>query len=263
MTRRITDIVNEGEVLGVVGGVAASVAAADDQTAAQVPFTPAGSIASTNVQAAIVELDTEKATAAQGALADSAVQPGDNVTTLGSGAATDGYVATADGAGGIAWEAASGGGGSTSIKHKLVTPTSGNTSISTGSAWANLATHVASFTDLTLTAAAGDVIAVSVSGLWGNQGTVGFLDVATIVSSTLTNYVSSGTSTPAASGVRPWFGQASAWMTFGVQWRYTVQAGDVSAGSVTMRPRVNTSGAKTLFHDPGQFTVTNLGPVAV
>jgi hypothetical protein len=51
------------------------------------------------------------ATAAQGTLADSATQPGDDAADLGSGAATDGYVLTADGAGGAAWEAASGGGG--------------------------------------------------------------------------------------------------------------------------------------------------------
>lgn len=51
------------------------------------------------------------ATTAQGALADSAVQPGDDITDLGSGEATDGYVATADGSGGIAWEAPTGGGG--------------------------------------------------------------------------------------------------------------------------------------------------------
>lgn len=50
------------------------------------------------------------ATAAQGALADTALQPGDDAADLGSGAATDGYVLTADGAGGAAWEAASGGG---------------------------------------------------------------------------------------------------------------------------------------------------------
>jgi len=54
---------------------------------------------------------TAYATAAQGALADSATQPGDDAADLGSGAATDGYVLTADGAGGAAWEAASGGGG--------------------------------------------------------------------------------------------------------------------------------------------------------
>ena len=52
------------------------------------------------------------ATAAQGALAASAVQPADDAADLGSGAATDGYVLTADGAGGAAWEAAAGGGGS-------------------------------------------------------------------------------------------------------------------------------------------------------
>ena len=51
------------------------------------------------------------ATAAQGTLAATAVQPGDDAADLGSGAATDGYVLTADGAGGAAWEAASGGGG--------------------------------------------------------------------------------------------------------------------------------------------------------
>jgi len=51
------------------------------------------------------------ATAAQGTLADTATQPGDDAADLGSGAATDGYVLTADGAGGAAWEAAAGGGG--------------------------------------------------------------------------------------------------------------------------------------------------------
>lgn len=48
---------------------------------------------------------TDYATAAQGILAGSAVQPGDNATSLGSGTATDGYVLTADGAGGTGWEA--------------------------------------------------------------------------------------------------------------------------------------------------------------
>lgn len=48
------------------------------------------------------------ATTAQGTLADTAVQPGDDANTLGSGAATDGYVLTADGAGNTAWEVSSG-----------------------------------------------------------------------------------------------------------------------------------------------------------
>jgi hypothetical protein len=85
----------------------------------------------TNLAAVKAFDPTDYATAAQGALADSAqqppsegafvngdktkldsaVQPGDNANTLGSGGATDGYVLTADGAGNAAWEAASGGGG--------------------------------------------------------------------------------------------------------------------------------------------------------
>src|SRR5690606_38432043 len=48
--------------------------------------------------------------AAQGSTADTAVQPGDDAADLGSGVATDGYVLTADGAGGAAWEAVAGSG---------------------------------------------------------------------------------------------------------------------------------------------------------
>ena len=51
------------------------------------------------------------ATSAQGSLADTAVQPGDDAADLGSDTATDGHVLTADGAGGAAWEAAAAGGG--------------------------------------------------------------------------------------------------------------------------------------------------------
>lgn len=70
MPRRITDIVTEGQALGVKAGVAASIPIPADQNAAGVPFTPAGGIAATNVQAALAELDTEKAAAASlGALA--------------------------------------------------------------------------------------------------------------------------------------------------------------------------------------------------
>lgn len=55
------------------------------------------------------------ATAAQGTLADSATQPGDDAADQGSGAAADGHVLTADGVGGAAWEAAAGGGGSGAV----------------------------------------------------------------------------------------------------------------------------------------------------
>lgn len=75
--------------------------------------TAAGALMDSEVTnlAAVKAFDpTDYATAAQGGLADTAVQPGDDANTLGSGAATDGYVLTADGVGGAAWEVASGGG---------------------------------------------------------------------------------------------------------------------------------------------------------
>src|SRR5690606_1933696 len=51
------------------------------------------------------------ATAAQGALADTALQPGDELTALAATGITAGYVPKADGAGGINWAEETGGGG--------------------------------------------------------------------------------------------------------------------------------------------------------
>jgi hypothetical protein len=70
-----------------------------ETSAASIPFTPAGTIAATTVQAAIEELDAEKSSIT----ADAA--------SFGSGTATDNFVLTADGAGGAAWEAAAAGSG--------------------------------------------------------------------------------------------------------------------------------------------------------
>src|SRR6056297_1037207 len=76
--------------------------------------TAAGALMDSEVTnlAAVKSFDpTDYATSAQGSTADTAVQPGDDADTLGSGAATDGQVLTADGAGGAAWEDAPGGAG--------------------------------------------------------------------------------------------------------------------------------------------------------
>lgn len=88
-------------------------ALADVTDAANV--TAAGALMDSEVTnlAAVKAFDAaDYATAAQGATADTATQPGDDADTLGSGAATDGQVLTADGLGGAAWEDAAGGGGS-------------------------------------------------------------------------------------------------------------------------------------------------------
>ena len=65
-----------------VGKTGSDLADLATRDASDLTNTPAGNIAATDAQAAINELDTEKATTAQGALADSATQPGDNVSTL-------------------------------------------------------------------------------------------------------------------------------------------------------------------------------------
>lgn len=90
--------------------------------ASAISFTPTGGISSGNVQSAIAEVAasvaggvlpdgdygdiTVSGTGTAMTLNDTFVQPGDDADTLGSGDATDGYVLTADGAGGAAWEEA-------------------------------------------------------------------------------------------------------------------------------------------------------------
>jgi len=65
-----------------LGKAGSDLADLETRNASDLTNAPAGSIAATDAQAAINELDSEKATTAQGALADSATQPGDNVSTL-------------------------------------------------------------------------------------------------------------------------------------------------------------------------------------
>ena len=58
-----------------------------------------------------VAIGVDVASNAQGTLADSAVQPADDANTLGSGAATNGYVLAANGAGATSWVAVGAGSG--------------------------------------------------------------------------------------------------------------------------------------------------------
>jgi hypothetical protein len=98
------------------------------------------------------------ATSAQGSLADTAVQPGDDADTLGSGAATDGQVLTADGAGNAAWETPSGSGGdvvgpasSVNGNFPAFSGTDGKTLVDSGESPSSFAdaSHTHSTTDIT------------------------------------------------------------------------------------------------------------------
>jgi hypothetical protein len=145
---------------------------------------------------------------------------------------------------------------------KFAKRTSGSIVVSSTS-WTNLDTGM----DLVLAAATGDCIEVSVNGFWNQEaGQNGFLDVATIVSGSPVNYFVTGTGSP-SEGIPAWSAEPSRYTYIGAPWIYTLQAGDISSGTVTLRLRCQNpvGGTKTLFAIsaiPFYFQAKNLGPMA-
>jgi hypothetical protein len=142
--------------------------------------------------------------------------------------------------------------------------TSGNFTINAAS-WTNLDTGM----DLTLAAAAGDIVEVGISGLVQAAGADLYLDVVTVVGGTAVN--SLGRNAAAASGTNGivgWRGTAGVFTTIGSPYWYKLVAGDVSGGNVVLRIRYYTSSAinATLWADtsiPLVFTARNHGAVEV
>jgi hypothetical protein len=147
---------------------------------------------------------------------------------------------------------------------KHVRHTSGNVAVSSTS-WANFDTGM----DITLDAQTGDVIEVGLSALADSAGTATdiMFDAGTLVSSAIVNVVSSGTTESGSSdGVGAWYCTRSAYSNAAGSVMYTLQSGDISSGTVTVRLRVRLAGAgsRNIFGsttDPVQFSVKNLGPV--
>lgn len=131
--------------------------------------------------------------------------------------------------------------------------------------WANVDTGM----DLVLEAQVGDVIEASVSGLWNNDARAGYLDVATVVSgSPVNSFANAGaaTSSPPFNGMCAWRGDTSLYTPIGGPAHYTIVAGDLSSGQVTLRLRMasGAAAAKTIFAGTSfalEFSVSNLGPV--
>lgn len=122
----------------------------------------------------------------------------------------------------------------------------------------------ASGLDVTIAAATGDVLEWSASfGLSGNNTGELRVDAATVVSSTLTNFFSGGTIT--AGSIMGLYLQPSVSVVINASCSimYTVQAGDISAGNVTIRPvYIAAANAKTLkaqANYPAYCAVKNLG----
>lgn len=138
--------------------------------------------------------------------------------------------------------------------------TSGNVSLAGTTAWKDVDTGM----DITLPAAAGDVIEVAPSGAWGAEATVGYLDVATIVSAAPVHYF---LATGGASDVpAPWLGGSGGVDKITGSAFYTLVAGDITgSGTVVLRLRARQSSAtvktiQAVTTLPFIFTARNLGP---
>lgn len=130
--------------------------------------------------------------------------------------------------------------------HKAARRTAGNVT-PTSTTWADVDTAL----DRVLAASIGDTVEVSVSALWGSEAQSGFLDVVTVVSSAPVNSIAAGGAVESTAttvlGVPGWRGVSGALTPIGAgPVRYTVVAGDLASGYVTLRLRCAASGSKTL-----------------
>jgi hypothetical protein len=94
--------------------------------------------------------------------------------------------------------------------------------------------------DLVIAAVVNDILGVAIQAVINDAGAELVLDMATRVSGADVNYLSSGTGTPRFNGaVPPWLQTtigSGNFPTLGDEVLYKVQAGDISAGTVTLRP---------------------------
>lgn len=142
------------------------------------------------------------------------------------------------------------------FEHKI--RTTGDITVSSTS-WANLENSL----DITLTAQAGDVIEAGISARC--SGSFVFLDVVTVVGGSPVNSFgrTSGLPTDSDGGPSTW-SFPNGGDTIGGSVMYTVVAGDVSSGTVTLRLRYRVSVGNTIYAQsaiPFQWWAKNLGQV--
>lgn len=160
-------------------------------------------------------------------------------------------------------DAPSGGGGaSTPLPSDAVVYTAGDITLS-NTTWA----AIAGPDDLVVEAAAGDVLAISMSCLWGNQTATAYVDMYTMVSGSPVNKVSGGDASTSDYGIAAWSaGQPSELVNAGGTFFYIVQAGDVSGGQVTLRLYgIRFTNNRTLYANTGHklsMHVVNLSGAA-
>jgi hypothetical protein len=171
-----------------------------------------------------------------------------SATTTREPVGADGTVLTADSAqtSGIKWATPSGG---ASVKITAGTPnTSGNVTPATG------LPYTAIDSDISIAAVTNDYIGLMIECLLNDSGSTIIVDAASRVAAADVNYLSSGTNTPLFPGGRPgWYHTPIAANVFpgvAAEIRYRVQAGDLSGGTITLRPYATCEGtARAVFRN--------------
>lgn len=142
------------------------------------------------------------------------------------------------------------------VPHDFAKRSSGNITVSS-TTWVDVDNAL----DLTVDAASGDSLLVVVNGLWNAEATEGHLNAATVVAGSPVNLIEPTSTT----GVGGWWGRSGLVANIGAGFTYTVQAGDVASGQVTLRLRARqVGGNKILFADSThalQWSVLNLSRV--
>lgn len=157
--------------------------------------------------------------------------------------------------------------------HKYSSLSAGNITVNTvANTWEQLATESggpgAGLLDIVVSECqVGDVLRVEPTFLVGTEAVAASFDFKTIVSSSPVNsWVTQGASVSTAPANGPWHAAASVWSPIRGGLNYTVQSGDLSSGTVTIRPYVATASAtnRTVYAGSTyllQWSVENLGPV--
>jgi len=142
----------------------------------------------------------------------------------------------------------------------------GSLTLNSNGVWVDLPT-IGTTGDLTINASTGDVVEFALCALFSNEAVEGFLDAVTVVGGVVTNSFSlDGAPSNAASGILSYRGIGSRFEPLGGSFFRTLAAGDISAGTVTVRVRYRTGSAanKTLFattDNPFEYWIRNHGPV--
>lgn len=128
-----------------------------------------------------------------------------------------------------------GGGGGGGPVYDIERRTAGDLSVTSTSA----GTAIPTLGTLIVPAASGDLLHIGLDANLSADNDPVRMDVASIVSAAVVNYVSSLTGTPATVGISGWGGAASASIDYriGHVIPYVVQAGDVSGGNIELSLR--------------------------